>query len=174
MSITSNIMGYINAAASQFGVSSDYLARVAQIESHGDPNAASPLSNARGLFQFIPSTAALFGLKNRFDPEASSYAAADLTAQNQKSLTRSLGRAPTYGELYLAHQQGARGAEKLLNNPEELAVNVVGRKAVLNNGGHMDMTAGQFASLWTSKFSSLATKGASVLLASNPIQRRHP
>lgn len=141
-------------AASDVGISPDYLTRTAFIESRGDPNAANP-SGAKGLFQFMPMTAKQYGLDNPNDPAASTLAAARLAADNRGILTKTLGREPTDAELYLAHQQGAGGASKLLANPNIPAVAVVGQQAVIQNGGSPDMTAGQFAKLWTDKYNSV-------------------
>lgn len=141
------------AAGAQYGISPDFLARTAQIESGGNPNAKNA-SGAAGLFQFIPSTAKKYGLTNPNDPVAATDAAARLAADNKASLTKSLGREPTDAELYLAHQQGAGGAAKLLRNPDAKASDVVGMKAVIQNGGRPDMTAGQFAKMWTDKYGS--------------------
>lgn len=147
--------GYINTAASKYGVDPAYLTRTAQIESGGKADATNP-SGAAGLFQFMPKTAKQYGLDNPLDPEDSADAAARLTADNRKALATSLGRDPTSGELYLAHQQGAGGAAQLLANPNAPAAQVVGRDAVLQNGGTDGMTAGQFANQWTSKFGPAA------------------
>ena len=133
------------------GLPSGYMQRMAKIESNFDPNAYNP-SGAAGLFQFMPSTAKEYGLSDPYDPVASSHAAAALAGNNAKYLEKKLGRSPNSGELYLAHQQGMGGATKLLSNPNAMAVDVVGRQAVIQNGGNESMTAGQFASLWTSKF----------------------
>lgn len=137
---------------SKYGVSPDYLARTAQLESTGDPQAKSDKSSARGLFQFTKDTARKYGLENPDDPVASTDAAARLAADNRASLAKALGRAPTDAELYLAHQQGAVGAAKLLMNPDAPAKDVVGLRAVLNNGGDPRMTAGQFAQMWLDKY----------------------
>ena len=51
------------------------------------------------------------------DPAAQNAAVQRLTSDNRTALTQALGREPTAGELYLAHQQGAAGAIKLLSNP---------------------------------------------------------
>lgn len=136
----------------QYNLPSGYLARTAQIESAGDPNAKNPNSSAGGLFQFIDSTAQQYGLADRFDPAASADAAARLARDNAAILKRTLGRDPTSAELYLAHQQGAGGAARLLSNPNARASDIVGEDAVRLNGGDLDMTAGQFAGLWTGKF----------------------
>lgn len=135
----------------QRGLPPGYLQRTAAVESRGNPNAQNPNSSAGGLFQFIDSTAKQYGLTNKMDPVASTEAAARLAADNQGILRQALGREPTAGELYLAHQQGGGGASKLLANPNARAVDVVGADAVRLNGGTPDMTAGQFASRWISK-----------------------
>lgn len=135
----------------QYNLPQNYLPQVAKIESGFNPNAANPNSSARGLFQFTKGTARDYALANPMDPIASTDAAARLAADNAKTLTRALGRAPTAGELYLAHQQGGGGASKLLANPSARAIDVVGRDAVINNGGNADMTAAEFARRWTNK-----------------------
>jgi hypothetical protein len=143
--------GYINNAATKFGVDPAYLSKTALIESGGNASAKNA-SGAAGLFQFMPKTAKDYGLDNPMDPEDSAMAAAELAADNRKALAASLGRNPTNGELYLAHQQGADGASALLANPNKPATAIVGRQAVLQNGGDENMTAGQFANKWTAKF----------------------
>lgn len=143
-------------AEAQYGLPPTYLSQTAAIESRFDPNAQNPNSSAGGLFQFVDSTAKQYGLSNKFDPVAATDAAARLAADNAKVLTRSLGRAPTAGELYLAHQQGGGGAAKLLSNPNARAVDIVGLDAVRLNGGNPNMTAGEFARRWTSKIAQNA------------------
>lgn len=135
----------------QYGLPAGYLANVAQIESGGNPNAQNPNSSAGGMFQFIDSTAKQYGVADRFDPTQAANGAARLAADNAASLRKVLGREPTAGELYLAHQQGAGGASKLLSNPDALASAIVGSEAVRLNGGTDNMTAGQFANKWVSK-----------------------
>ena len=133
-----------------------YLAQIAQIESNNDPLAKNPNSSAKGRYQFIDSTGRQYGLHNyKFGtPEyeaAEEKAARKLTEANRKGLASKLGREPTFGELYLAHQQGLGGALKLLSNPNTRAADVVGEDAVRLNGGSSSMTAGEFASKWVSK-----------------------
>ncbi|GIT90149.1 hypothetical protein JANAI62_03680 [Jannaschia pagri] len=136
----------------EFGLPPEYLGRTAWIESRGRPDAKNPNSSATGLFQFINSTARAYGLTNRFDPVASTEAAARLARDNAAQLRRVLGRDPTGAELYLAHQQGGGGAAKLLANPNASAASIVGRDAVRLNGGNLGMTAGEFAGLWLRKY----------------------
>jgi hypothetical protein len=134
------------------GIKPDDFLRIAEIESRLNPDAYNPLSQAAGLFQFLPSTAKQYKLEDRFDPRANAHAAASLLKHNTVRLRQALRREPTAGEIYLAHQQGATGAIKLLKNPQMKAIDVVGRQPVLWNRGTEDMTAAQFAALWTGKF----------------------
>lgn len=142
----------------QYGLPAGYLGAVGTVESNLNPNAQNPNSSAGGMFQFIDSTAQQYGLTNKMDPVASTDAAARLAADNAKYLESVLGRPPTAGELYLAHQQGAGNAAKLLSNPNAPADQVLGGEAFRLNGGKPGMTAADFASQWTNKVDSLAPK----------------
>ena len=141
----------LTAAGAPYGISGSYLQRVQQIESGSNPNQTSS-TGAQGPFQFIPSTAKQYGLKNPFDMQASADAAARLAADNSKALTAQLGRPPTDAELYLAHQQGSDGAAKLLANPNARAGDIVGDKAIRVNGGDPNAPASAFTSMWAAKF----------------------
>ncbi len=152
----------INDAATQYGIDPSLLATTAKVESDNDPNAVNASGQA-GLFQFSSSTAKQYGLTNRFDPAASASAAAQYYGDISQSLSKSLGRTPTNGELYLGYQQGPAGASALLKNPNANAVDALtpiygsankAAAAVTQNGGSTDMTAGQFANMWTSKMPS--------------------
>lgn len=145
------------ALEQQYGLPQGYLQRTAQIESGGNPNAQNPNSSAGGMFQFIDSTAQQYGLENKFDPMASADAAARLARDNLGYLKQALGREPSAGELYLAHQQGAGGAAKLLAAGNAPAASVVGAdEARLNGGG--GMTAADFVNQWTGKFGGQQTQ----------------
>ncbi len=135
-----------------YNLPAGYLERTAYIESTGNPNAQNPESSAGGLFQQLDSNARDYGVKNKFDPVQSTEGAARFAADNIKILRGVLGRDPTGAELYLAHQQGGSGAASLLSNPDVPAVNIVGADAVRLNGGDLNMTAGQFANIWISKY----------------------
>lgn len=148
----------ITNAAARHGVPPEALLKIAVIESGGNPNARNPRSSAGGLFQFIDSTARQYGLSNKFDPAQAADAAARLMKDNAAHLRGVLGREPTAGELYLAHQQGAGGAAKLLASPDRPAVDVIGWDAVRLNGGAPGMTAGQFAQKWVSKADGASAK----------------
>lgn len=151
-----NVETAISSAAKQHGVPVETMRIIAQLESGGNPSAKNPSSSAGGLFQFIDNTASQYGLQNRFDAGASADAAARLARDNAAYLSKALGRDLTAGDYYLAHQQGAGGASKLLSNPNAKAVDIVGADAVRLNGGQPDMTAGEFAALWANKANALA------------------
>jgi hypothetical protein len=154
----------VSEAATRNGVDPEALLRIAMLESSFNPKAKNPNSSAGGLFQFIDSTAKQYNLADRFDPVQSAEAAARLAKDNAAHLRKVLGREPTAGELYLAHQQGAGGAAKLLSNPGASAENLVGAAAVRLNGGKAGMTAGEFANLWIRK------AGGGRAMAVDPIQ----
>ena len=146
------IVSLIRETAQSRGLDPDDFVRMAEIESGFDPNARHPISGASGLFQFMPSTARQYKLKAMFDARANANAAAALWLDNTRALRKGLGRKPKSGELYLAHQQGATGAIKLLTNPNAPATEIVGHDAVVLNGGTEDMIAQAFASMWISRF----------------------
>jgi hypothetical protein len=155
----SGLTDAIAKAASARGVDPAYLTRLAKVETGGNVNATTPLSSAGGPFQFIDATAKQYGLNNRFDVNESADAAARLTLDNKAALTQALGREPTAGELYLAHQQGSGGAAKILTaDPHTPIENVIGFKAAANNGAVPGMTAGQFANKWTSRFADIGAQ----------------
>lgn len=135
-------------AANRYGLPQDYLGRTARIERGLNPAARNPNSSAGGLFQFVDGKASRYGLSNRFDPVQATDAAARLARDNAAVLRQALGRDPNGGELYLAYQQGAGGAAKLLANPDVPAASLVGAKAVSLNGGAPNMSAADFAGKW--------------------------
>lgn len=148
-------------AGKAHGVDPGILSVIADLESGFDPNAKNPTSSAGGLFQFIDSTASAYGLSDRFNVDAAADAGARLARDNINALAGALGRQPTVGEIYLAHQQGAQGAINLLTAPAPvLASSVVGREAVRLNGGNPDtMSARDFAALWVDKANAKAGAG---------------
>jgi hypothetical protein len=127
----------------------------------GNPRAVSP-TGARGDFQFISSTWARYGQGDINNPADNRAAAGRLAMDNANHLSKALGRQPTEGEVYLAHQQGAAGAAALLNHPDMNAAQALAtyagvspsraQQAILVNGGNSHMTAGQFAEKWITRF----------------------
>lgn len=150
----------IDSASKIYGVPASYLTTTARIENPGgNPRAVSP-TGATGDFQFTGGTADAVGLDraDRTDPKQAARGAARLYLESKAELTPRLGRAPTDGEVYLAHQQGVGGATALLQaDPGAKAVDVYAAagipvKNLLVNGGTRDMTVGQFVNKWTSRF----------------------
>jgi hypothetical protein len=68
------------AAAARYGVSAALLAAQLMAESNFNPNAVSA-AGAEGIAQFMPSTAAAYGLRDPFDPVAAIAAQARLMAE---------------------------------------------------------------------------------------------
>ena len=141
----------------------EYYKNLAIVESSNDPFAKNPKTSAKGRYQFVDKTGKQYGL-DKYEFGTPEYEAAEqeavekFTRDNYNYLSKSLGREPTSPELYLAHQQGAKGATRLLKNPDKSALNLVGKKQVLNNGGSEDMTAADFANLWINKFNNIETE----------------
>ncbi|HET8635603.1 MAG TPA: transglycosylase SLT domain-containing protein, partial [Acidobacteriaceae bacterium] len=156
-----HLSGVLQQMTDKYNLPPGYLTKTAEIESSFNPRDVSS-TGAAGLFQFTRGTAQRMGLADRFDPVASADAAARLAVSNKAALSSALGRDPSAGELYLAHQQGAAGASALLAHPDMNAIDALtpayggnraaARRAILVNGGNANMTAGQFASRFTNKF----------------------
>ncbi|HEU5143207.1 MAG TPA: lytic transglycosylase domain-containing protein, partial [Solirubrobacterales bacterium] len=89
-------------AAAKWNVSAALLAAQLLAESNFDPNAVSP-AGAQGIAQFIPSTAAAYGLHDPFDPEA----AIDAQAHLMSDLLRQFDGSP---QLALAAYNAGPGA----------------------------------------------------------------
>lgn len=145
----------------QYGLPAGYLARTYQIESGSGANLYNPLSKAAGGFQFIPSTAKQYGLKDPYDLAQSADAAARLAADNRAALQKAGIENPSAAQLYLAHQQGASGANKLLGGGDTKATDIVGEKAVLWNAGKASMTGPEFAERIMTKFEGTTPAAAS-------------
>ncbi|MFM5095029.1 transglycosylase SLT domain-containing protein [Aeromonas rivipollensis] len=127
----------------------DYLVASAQMESGVDPTARNK-SGAAGAYQFMPDTAAQYGLQNPYDPVQSTQAMIRFTQDNAKQFKQTMGRDATDREMYLMHQQGAGGATSLLRNPNANAAQALGKNGmskVLQNGGDLSMTAQEFMDL---------------------------
>lgn len=149
----SDILNIINEESKAGGVDPLAMVTLADIETGGkfNANAQNPNSSAGGLFQFVDDTWNQYGGGgNKGDPRANTIAAVRLARDNASTLEK-FGVKPTAGNLYLAHQQGAGTAARLLANPNAPAEQIVGPQAFRLNGGRPGMTAGQFASMWTSK-----------------------
>lgn len=160
-----NVQDIIRRKALEYGVDPTTALAIAKIESNFNP--APTTGNGGGLYQFDKTNWANFGSgADVTDPVAN----ADAFMRYYKGsllpgLTKELGRMPTPGELYLAHQQGVKGAAALLANPSGIAADTLSGfykdlptaiSAITGNGGQKDMTGQQFASLWNNRFNSAA------------------
>jgi hypothetical protein len=118
----SEVLDIIEAEARERGIPRDDFLRFAYIETGGtfDEAASRGPRGAKGLFQFVPSTARAYGIEGReLDPVANTDAAARLYLENQRVLTSrhrdnrtpylSGQPSPDGLDMYLAHQQGAGG-----------------------------------------------------------------
>lgn len=139
------------------GMSSGGLARLVQVESGGKD--VTNKFGYTGYAQFGKSEWATYGAGGDPHNFADSVAAAQRYAiANARILTPVLGRQPTDAELYLAHQQGAAGATKLLAIPNAPAAQAIGYSAVYNNlptsmrSQAGSITSQQFVAYWTHKF----------------------
>jgi hypothetical protein len=98
--------------------------------------------------------------EDKNDPVKATAGAVGYSLYNLNVLRKELGRDPTPGELYLAHQQDGGQVAKLLQNPDRTAASVMGLKAVENNlpdklkGRAATMKAGDFIQYWGTKFES--------------------
>lgn len=132
-------------------VDTEYLLTMANIESGFNPDARNKYSGAAGLYQFMPSTAKAYGLRNPYNPNQAIVATIKLTRANAAILDRA-GIDVTGTSLYLAHQQGAGGVlalYKSIRTGMELPNNI--RRNINANGGK-GMTAKEFIEFWRRKY----------------------
>lgn len=116
------ILDIVEKEAKERGIPPRDFLKFAYIETGGrfDEKASRGAQGAKGLFQFVPSTAKQYGIEGlEFDPVANTHAAASLYLDNQRAIVKSqemTGRPYLSGsdkpdgmDMYLAHQQGAAG-----------------------------------------------------------------
>ena len=104
----------------------EYLTRLVDTESNGDPEAKAKTSSATGLHQFTSSTwmemvnkmNLNYTLADRKDPEKSTKVVEEFTKKNLEKAKNDLGRVPTMTETYLYHFIG-RSAPKLIQAPPD-------------------------------------------------------
>ncbi len=96
----------IQTFAMRHGLNGDFFARLIWQESRFDPNALSH-ANARGIAQFIPSTAAMRGLKDPYNP-------ADALEHSAQYLAEMVQRYGNEGMAAIGYNGGERRAEGFL------------------------------------------------------------
>lgn len=153
---------YWRQLESRYGLPSGYLGTVRQIESSGNPNAVSP-TGATGPFQFTKGTARGYGLPldKRTDEYLSADAAARLARDNSSVLMKALGRAPTGPELYMAHQQGATPAARLIANPDRPQGDATSAFNLRVNSGDPNAPSSDIVNKFTLKYNKIAGAGPS-------------
>jgi hypothetical protein len=118
----------------------DYARRVSRVESRGGKD----LGRRGNEYQMGKAEQRKYGT----GPEGMQ----NYTKDHYKQMMIHLGRMPTPGEVYLAHQQGVSGALKLLENPNKIASKVVAPSHIINNDGNLKMTAGEFIRKQNARF----------------------
>ncbi|MEK6276986.1 MAG: transglycosylase SLT domain-containing protein [Actinomycetota bacterium] len=108
--------GPLLRSAARWNVSAALLAAQLMAESGFDPGAVS-FAGAQGIAQFMPSTAASYGLRNPFDPEA----AIDAQAHLMSDLLRSLGSVRLALAAYNAGEGAVAGCRCIPPYPETVA-----------------------------------------------------
>jgi hypothetical protein len=162
---------YGKSGSAQAAPTAPYVQRVIAIESGGNPNAVA--GSHKGLGQFSPALEAKYGINdsNRTDPQVQAAAIQQEADENRPQLAKALGRDPTPGELYLAHQQGLAGATAILTHPDMPAWQAIrpfykddatAKQAIAGNGGSDQISAGDFAAQWKAKFERQQFAGGSI------------
>jgi hypothetical protein len=146
-----------------------YLSRVYQLESSSGKKLYNEQSGATGPFQFMPGTARGMGLQDPNDLAQSADAAARLAVQNRAYLQQNGIENVDGRVLYLAHVQGAGGAQRLLENADKPATAVVGKEPVVQNAGRPDQKAGEFAGFLMDRYQPTQGEAYSALGTSAPV-----
>jgi Transglycosylase SLT domain len=162
-----NIQDLIQKRAIAMGVDPAAAVAIAKIESGFNPTANQDAQTKyKGLYQLGPDEWSKYGTGDIYDPAANTDAFLKLYKDNTAQLAQNLGRQPTAAEAYLAHNQGVAGANALLSNPNQNAVDAIAQyypnrktaiAAIQGNGGNPNGTANDFVNFWNNKYSSVGT-----------------
>lgn len=164
------VMTAIQTASKASGLTNQFLTAVAHIESGGDASAHDPGSQYKGLYQLGDGEMAANGGGDPYNATDNANAAAKNFGKLAGQFQSKYGRAPTSGELYLMHQQGAAGAFAHIDNPNGIAwqnvrkyfkSDAIAKSAIWGNvptdvrkqfpGGVDTMTSADFMTVWNSK-----------------------
>jgi hypothetical protein len=118
-----DLQAIINAAAEKEGLDPELLQKIGGLESSLRPGAKNPKSTAKGLFQFVDATWKEMGGKpgEQYNPQKNAELGARYVKKNFQTLSETLGREPSYGEVYAAHFFGPTGAKALLTKADPSA-----------------------------------------------------
>lgn len=157
----------ITKASNVHGIPRDLMVKMAIIESGMNPNASRGEKGAKGLYQFIPSTAAAYGIAGReLDPYANADAAARLFKDNIKFMNNA-GVPVNPTTMYLAHQQGAGGVNAIWK-AAQAGTAVMSNKIRRNMAGNDPFGKGQlrdpktFIAAWEKKLGEDGTLAKSL------------
>jgi hypothetical protein len=110
----------ITNTAQQFGIDPNVLSRTVQIESSGNPNAAT--GSYKGLLQLSNDEFQKYAPGGDiFNPVDNLRAGAAKMVAEMRGFADKYGREPTPTDYYLTHQQGVGGLREHLTNPEGAA-----------------------------------------------------
>jgi hypothetical protein len=139
--------------------------------------AAAITQDASGSYQVQDPTMRGEILKLRDDPTANAAMAGAFTKSNAALLSEQLGRAPTEGELYIAHFLGAGGAARLItaaaSNPDAKAADIFPSAAQANSSIFYDRagtprTVAQVRNIITARYEAARGGGAQSVAAAQP------
>lgn len=149
------------------GPNDNYVNKLIQIESGGNPNQVT--GSNKGLGQFGPEEEKAYGIDdtNRTNIAKQVEAIKKEAETNSKAFRAKYNRNPNEAELYLMHQQGQAGAFAHFDNPNAPAIGNVSKfykspemaeKAILGNipggGANKDITSKDFMDVWNKKFNA--------------------
>lgn len=136
----------IERQAKASGIPADDFLRFAAIETGGkfDETLSRGPRGAKGMFQFVPSTAQQYGIAGQeLDAEKNTEAAARLYRDNEKLITRGHDKSglpylsgkprPDGLDMYLAHQEGAGGYQQIQSALAGHALSPKMRANMMNN-----------------------------------------
>jgi len=109
----------IERASEVFGLDAKFMKAVAKIESGFDPKQRT--GSYIGLFQLSKYEFTVYGSGDILNARDNAVAAAYKLATSAILFELSTHKKATYSDLYLIHQQGARGAEEHVNHPDRIA-----------------------------------------------------
>lgn len=148
--------GAIISAAKAAGEDPKLALAVSSVESRFNPTAKNPRSSAYGLYQFLPSTGAQYGLPAEgADVPSQAKAGVAFIRDTRASLEKSLGRKPEDWEIYMGHVFGGAGAPAILKAPDAEPVEAALAKVspehaqeMASANGLAGMTVGQVKDKW--------------------------